>query len=304
MDSSFFYQFKSILSDIYFQNGNISYFGVMKVKKWILLLLVAGFIASHYYRENDETEKNIEYGSIKKEQLGELAGLYSEESKEVQQVEDDESGQYLLFVTTDEGKAEKAIVANLQNGSQEMEVAAISKEELDQFDFSKVDNKTENVALKTGISTETGLPIDYIIKVDKIGYQALLTKLFPEGIPLNLTSEMRAELMFDESNRNADSKEFLEIMKRLKETGKFDLEINQMIINTFSQQLTKPEVAMSLVTFIPELRQYLETDLTMNELLSIGINVMQNPIQEVHKLEIPKIRDQEVMEPETNWESL
>jgi hypothetical protein len=274
------------------------------MKKWVLLLLVAGFIVSNVYRENNHTENQIENGSFEKEQLGELAGIFSEESKAVQQTKKDLTGHYFLFVTTEKGKAVKATVANLQNGSQEMEIATMAKEELDKFDFGQVGEKLENTDLKTEISLETGLPIDYIITMDKIGYQAILTKIFPEGIPLKLTDEMRAEVMVDDSMTNADAKEFLEIMKKLKETGKFDLEINQMIINTFSQQLTKPEVALSFVSFLPELGQYLQTDLTMNELLSIGFNVMQNPIQEVHKLEIPEMREQEVMEPETDWESL
>lgn len=274
------------------------------MKKWVLLLLIAGFIVSNFYREDDNTENQTEYGPMEKEQLGDLAGIYSEESKAVQQIEEDLSGNYFLFVTIEEGKAAKAIVANLQDGSQEMEVATIAKAELDKFDFGEVGEKTDNTVLKTAISSETGLPIDYIITMDKTGYQALLTRIFPEGIPLNLTTEMRAELMVDGSIKNVDANEFLEIIKKLKASGKFDLEINQMIINTFSQQLTKPDVAMSLVNFIPELGQYLQTDLTLNELLSIGFDVMQNPIQEVHKLEIPEMHEQEVMETETDWESL
>jgi hypothetical protein len=73
-----------------------------------------------------------------------------------------------------------------------------------------------------------------------------------------------------------------------------------MIVNTFSSELSKPDVVLSMFGIITEINQFFFTDLTMDELLSIGLDMMKNPVQEVHKLEIPTTYEQEVMKKAQN----
>jgi hypothetical protein len=91
--------------------------------------------------------------------------------------------------------------------------------------------------------------------------------------------------------------EFFEIIKALKQTQKYDQELNQLIIDTVSSQLSKPDVSLALFGFVTDVDQYFFTDLTMAQLLTMGINLMKNPVQEVQKLEVPMNPKEEVIKP-------
>jgi hypothetical protein len=277
------------------------------MKKWVIFLLIAGIVTSNLNTPKDQMENS----SIKNSQTEELPL----EIQEVKELPVDKElltknntiskERNFLFVTTKQDKAEKAVIVKQIAGAQRVEVANLSKKEIMQWlgvhaenlkAFSKDESILDNMESKTGIS------IDHIIVIDKKGYDDMITKVFPDGIPIQLTDEMRKDLELEDSNQKnyVDAHEFLETIKTLKATHKYDHELNQMIVNTFSTQLSKPDVVLSMFGIITELNQFFFTDLTMDELLSIGLDMMKNPVQEVHKLEIPNSYEQEVMKKAQN----
>jgi hypothetical protein len=277
------------------------------MKKWVLFLLIAGIVTSNLNTPKDQMESS----SIKNSQTEELP-------REIQGVKELPVDKELLtknnkiskernflFVTTKQDKAEKAVIVKQIAGTQRVEIANLSKKEIMQLlgvhaenlkAFSKDESILDNMESKIGIS------IDHIIVIDKKGYDDMITKVFPDGIPIQLTDEMRKDLELEDNNQKnyVDAHEFLETIKTLKATHKYDHELNQMIVNTFSSELSKPDVVLSMFGIITEINQFFFTDLTMDELLSIGLDMMKNPVQEVHKLEIPTTYEQEVMKKAQN----
>jgi hypothetical protein len=277
------------------------------MKKWVLFLLIAGIVTSNLNTPKDQMENS----SIKNSQTEELP-------REIQGVKELPVDKELLtknnkiskernflFVTTKQDKAEKAVIVKQIAGTQRVEIANLSKKEIMQWlgvhaenlkAFSKDESILDNMESKIGIS------IDHIIVIDKKGYDDMITKVFPDGIPIQLTDEMRKDLELEDNNQKnyVDAHEFLETIKTLKATHKYDHELNQMIVNTFSSELSKPDVVLSMFGIITEINQFFFTDLTMDELLSIGLDMMKNPVQEVHKLEIPTTYEQEVMKKAQN----
>jgi hypothetical protein len=277
------------------------------MKKWVLFLLIAGIVTSNLNTPKDQMENS----SIKNSQTEEL----TPEIQEVKELPVDKElltknnkiskERNFLFVTTKQDKAEKAVIVKQIADTQRVEVANLSKKEIMQWLGVHVENLkafSKDESILDNMESKIGITIDHIIVIDKKGYDDMITKVFPDGIPIQLTDEMRKDLELEDNNQKnyVDAHEYLETIKTLKATHKYDHELNQMIVNTFSTQLSKPDVVLSLFGIITELNQFFFTDLTMDELLSIGLDMMKNPVQEVHKLEIPNIYEQEVMKKAQN----
>jgi hypothetical protein len=263
------------------------------VKKWVLFLLVAGFILSNIDHSKVKTENVVpdriekKIGSSQNEVLSSSIG--NEEH-------------HFLLLTLDNKNVRKAIIAKISDGSQTMGVATLSKEQTEQvISNEQVDLETisKDSQIKYELETQFGFPINHVIAVEKNGYIELFSRIFPNGIPLQLSDEMKKDLqLVNESEiQHVKAEEFFEIMKALKQTQKYDQEINQLIVDTFISQLSKPDVSLAFLGFVTDFDEYFYTDLTMNQLLTMGINMMKNPVQEVQKLEVPMNPKEEVLKP-------
>jgi hypothetical protein len=268
------------------------------MKKWVLFLLIAGFVTSNIdyakVAENTSPEKNSN--------MHEEEYTFSENSH--QSIKEDQ--QFFLFLSLDNDKVRKAVLTKMSNDSQTIGVATFSEEEIKQM---MIPNQSVNIQLiskdnqlKEKIETNLGVPIKNIVALEKQGYKALFSRIFPEGLPLRLTDDMKKDLQIsvESEQSNVDINEFIKTITMLKETRKYQHELNQVIFNTVSSQLSKPEVLISLFSLLSEVDEYLFTDLTLEELLAIGIDVMKNPVQEVQKMELPIPQDQEVLDTKQN----
>lgn len=284
----------SIFLSVFFQNDDINYlWGTIAVKKWVLFLLVAGFVMSNIDSSKVKTENAVPDRIEEKIEPSQNEVLSSSIVKEEH---------HFLLVTLDNGIVKKAVIAKMSNGSQTMGVATLSKEQIEQV-LSKVQVDLETLSkdsqIKHEIETHLGFPIDHVIAVEKNGYIELFSRIFPDGIPLQLSDNMKKDLQFvnQSEKQHVKADEFFEIIKALKQTQKYDQELNQLIIDTVSSQLSKPDVSLALFGFVTDVDQYFFTDLTMAQLLTMGINIMKNPVQEVQKLEVPMNPKEEVIKP-------
>jgi hypothetical protein len=263
------------------------------VKKWVLFFLVAGFVMS-----------NIDSNEVKTENLvPERAEEIIEPSPvEVLSSSIEKEEQHYLLITLDNGNVRKAVIAKISDGSQTMGVATLSKKQVEQVlsnDHVELQTISTDPKIRNELETHFGFPIDHVIAVEKNGYIELFSKIFPDGIPLQLSDDMKRDLQIvdHEEIKNVDSVEFFETIKAIKQTQKYDKELNQLIIDTISSQLSKPDVSLALLGFVTDVDKYFFTDLTMTQLLSMGINIMKNPVQEVQKLEVPLNPRAEVIKP-------
>jgi hypothetical protein len=263
------------------------------VKKWVFFFLVAGFIMSNIDSSKVRIENGVPDGIEKKIKTSQNEILSST-------IENEEH--HFLLLTLDNKNVRKAVIAKISDGSQTMGVATLSKEQTEQvISNEQVDlqNISEDSQIKYELETQFGFPINHVIAVEKNGYIELFSRIFPNGIPLLLSDEMKKDLQLDNQSEKQHVKveEFFEIVKSLKQTQKYDQEINQLIVDTFTSQLSKPDVSLALFGFVTDFDEYFYTDLTMNQLLTMGINMMKNPVQEVQKLEVPMNPKEEVLKP-------
>ncbi|CAG9609886.1 hypothetical protein [Pseudoneobacillus rhizosphaerae] len=263
------------------------------MKKWVLLILVAGFIMSNKESSKVKTENIVPDGIGEKVESSQNEVLSSSFGKE---------GHHFLLLTLDNKNVRKAVIAKISDGSQTMGVATLSNEQIEQvLSTEQVDLQTisKDSQIKYELETHFGFPINNVIAVEKNGYIELFARIFPDGIALQLSDEMKKDLkLVNQSKKeHVKAEEFFKIMKTLKQTQKYDQEINQLIVDTFTSQLSKPEASLALFGFVTDLDEYFYTDLTMNQLLTMGINMMKNPVQEVQKLEVPMNPKQEVIKP-------
>jgi uncharacterized membrane protein YheB (UPF0754 family) len=212
----------------------------------------------------------------------------------------EEMDHHFLLITLDNGMVNKAVIAKVSDASQTLGVASLSEEKINQFLLDEqvdLQSLPKDAHIKSQLETRIGFPIDHVIAVEKSGYIELFSRIFPDGIPLEMSNEMNKDIqLLNQSEiRHVDAKEFIETIKALKQTKKYDQEVNQLIIDTVSTQLSKPEITLALVELVTEVDQYLFTDLTLPQLISLGLNLMKNPGQAVQKLELPTNSVEEVI---------
>lgn len=269
------------------------------MKKWVLFLLIAGFITS-----------NLDSSKVKTENSSQENLTTSHDIKEAQNQEELSSSivkndRHFLLMTLDNGEVKKVVLAKISDDSKTLGVATITEREINQaLSNKKVNLQTisEDSQLKNKLEANLGVPIDHIVAVEKNGYLSIFSKIFPEGVPLRLSDEMKKDLQVDSNSEmiNVNANEFLETIKILKQTKKYDTELNQLIVETISSQLSKPDFAITLFGVLTDVDQHFFTDLTMEQLLTLGIQMMKNPVQEVQKIEVPNKQYEEVMEPIQN----
>jgi hypothetical protein len=265
--------------------------GTLQLKKWVFFLLVAGFILNNIDSFKFNTKNAV---------LERVEGKLKPSQFEVLSSSNEEMDHHFLLITLDNGMVNKAVIAKVSDASQTLGVASLSEEKINQFLLDEqvdLQSLPKDAHIKSQLETRIGFPIDHVIAVEKSGYIELFSRIFPDGIPLEMSNEMNKDIqLLNQSEiRHVDAKEFIETIKALKQTKKYDQEVNQLIIDTVSTQLSKPEITLALVELVTEVDQYLFTDLTLPQLISLGLNLMKNPVQAVQKLELPTNSVEEVI---------
>jgi hypothetical protein len=267
--------------------------GTLQLKKWAFFLLVAGFILNNIDSFKFNTE-NAGLDRVERERK------FNPLPFEVLSSSNEEVDHHFLLLTLDNGMVNKAVIAKVSDATQTLGVASLSEEQINQFligEHVNLQSLPKDTYIRSQLETRIGFPIDQVIAVEKNGYIELFSRIFPDGIPLELSNEMKKDIQFENQSevRHVNAKEFFETIKALKQTKKYDQEVNQLIIDTVSTQLSKPDITLALVELVTEVDQYLFTDLSLPQLLTLGLNIMKNPVQEVQKLEVPKNSVEEVI---------
>ncbi|MFD2445692.1 hypothetical protein ACFSO7_17170 [Bacillus sp. CGMCC 1.16607] len=259
------------------------------MKKLVLVLLVGGFIASNLNAPQKDVSQKDHPPLV-----DEVNGTAIFEGIPV-----DNGEHHMLFVTLENEKVKKAVVSIMDSKAQTIEVASLTEENIAQcFDekISGTNRLTKNDYLKNNLERCLGISINNIVAVEKQGFSVMYSKIFPKGMPLQLTANMKKDLHINDSSDMyfVDSDEFIKTMKILKQNPNYKDELHQIVIQAFYSQFTKPEIVMSIFTLISDSDKYLFTDLSFTDLITLGVKVMKNPIKDVQTLDIPNKGEQKV----------
>lgn len=263
------------------------------MKKLVFLLLIGGFITSNFFADKELEAKN---SSGIESPFEEVKKVSSSEKMLLGEI----SERKYLFVTIHEGIVHKAFIAKTNN-SETIEIATISKDKIEQLltlGAASTKDFNQKANFKKRFSSQIGISIDHIIVLDKQGYIDVYSKVFPNGVSLKLTDEMKKNIAIkDDSDQYLvkNAIEFLEIVKKLNQNHHNKQEIYSMLAQSLTIEIAKPEVLISLVGIVNELDQFVYTDLSIDELLSLGFSVMNQSRKEVEKFEIPN-NEQQVIE--------
>jgi hypothetical protein len=262
--------------------------------KWfIFILIIGGVVVSTFQTPMLQTKKETN-------DLHSIAENIRIASDVSFQNETKNNLHFLFIIKADQGKIEKSIIAKLSDDSSKVEIAPLQDRVIEEVVNDKIPQTKDpsQVELFKGkIASMIEVPVDHIIIVEKQSLIAMFDNVFPKGIPLHLSAEMKKDLKISsKSDPYMNASKFLKSIKTLKETHKYELELNEMIIKTVSSQLSTPDVLLSLMGTITNIDQYLYTDLKKEEIFALGMHVMKNPVLEVQKLEKPPQLDQEVLD--------
>jgi predicted nucleic-acid-binding protein len=262
------------------------------MKRLVLFLIVGGFVGSHFFQSNQLAENQA---SEQTSNIKEVNSVPSVEKTTSSQV----NNRHFLFLSLDKGNVKKVLITKIDNDSQTIEVASLSQENIKQFMNEKptwIQDISKDDQFINEMGTNLGIPLNNIIVMEKQGFSNLFLEIFPNGMPLKLSDKMKSDLHVNENTDTyyVNSDEFVETMKVLKQHPEYEQEIHEMVVEAFYTQLSKPEVLLSMFNIIGDSEKYFFTDLTLSDLISIGIKVMKNPINDIQTLEVPMVQEQKV----------
>lgn len=149
--------------------------------------------------------------------------------------------------------------------------------------------------LKTTIEKNFQLSIDYVVTINFQGFIHLMDVLIPEGLEVNVTSEMISYYQWDKSPgvQTLHGKELLEYV-RFRKDGQSDFGRVERQQEVFLQifQVVKDEIITKknvplLLQLVRKCTHYVETDASFVELVQLGLTFLSNPIETVETLRIP-----------------
>ncbi|HYK72159.1 MAG TPA: hypothetical protein VEV44_03355 [Pseudoneobacillus sp.] len=263
------------------------------MKKLVFFLLIGGFVASNFYADKEMEAKNS----------SKLQPPF-EEVKKVppsdQKLLGENSEMKYLFVLLQEGKIHNAILANRKHNSSTIEVATIPIQKMESLFTSKsatIEDFNQEQDFIERFTSQNGIPVNHIIVLDKQAYMDVFSKVFPKGISLNLTEEMKRNLAItnDSDPYLVSADEFIELIKLLNQNGFNKQEVYSMLYQSVTTQITKPDFIWSFLNIVNDLDQFVYTDLSINEMLSLGLSVMKESGTGLEKFDIP-YDDQQVIE--------
>lgn len=149
--------------------------------------------------------------------------------------------------------------------------------------------------LRKTITQNFGIDIHHYIEIDFQGFVHIVDLLAPEGISVNLTSDIISDMGMHQKpgKQKLHGKELLDYARfrhdvqsdfgRIQRQQKVLLELK----NTLFTQMTTFQGIMTLPQVAKQLSEYVSTDLSIEEVIKLASEISLHPIEQVETLRIP-----------------
>ncbi|WP_375137307.1 LCP family protein [Cytobacillus oceanisediminis] len=149
--------------------------------------------------------------------------------------------------------------------------------------------------LKETIEKNFGVPIDHTAVIDFQGFIKMLDAIAPDGIEVNVTSAMIEDmgLELEPGKQKLKGSDLLSYV-RFRHDGESDfgrvdrqqeilISLKDQVMNEFSS----PAGIARFPDVVSQAMKYVETDIKLDEALSIGASFLMNPVTEIETLRVP-----------------
>ncbi|MCM3704918.1 MULTISPECIES: LCP family protein [Cytobacillus] len=149
--------------------------------------------------------------------------------------------------------------------------------------------------LKNTIEQNFGVHIDHTAIIDFKGFTAMLDAIAPDGIEAEVSSAMIEDmgLNLEPGKQKLKGSDLLSYV-RFRHDGQNDFgrvgrqqEILIALKDEVMNQFSSPAGLARFPEVISQAMKYVETDLKLNEALSLGVKFLMNPVTDIETLRVP-----------------
>lgn len=287
--------------------------GVMARKCFTIILMFILITGCQIGKFSGQQEENINSGMTKKK-TGEENFYLQNETDSDQSVPNlspfrlyQENKNILLIGIDSRGerksRSDAIMIARYEPKEQSLKLASIMRDSYVQIPGKIIQYSKLNHAyymggpklLKETIEHNFGVEIDNVVTVDFKGFIKLMDTLAPNGIEVNITKEMADDmnLPFEPGRQILRGEDLLSYV-RFRHDSENDFgrvnrqqEILVSLKNQAVEHLSSVEGITKLPKIILETFQYVETDLQLEDMLSLGATAVLKPVKDVKTLRIP-----------------
>jgi polyisoprenyl-teichoic acid--peptidoglycan teichoic acid transferase len=218
-----------------------------------------------------------------------------------------ENKNFLLVGIDSRGKSKSRsdaiMIARYEPKKQSLKLASIMRDSYVQIPGSSNQYSKLNHAyyfggpklLKETIEHNFGVKIDHVVTVDFNGFVKVMDAIAPNGIDVYVSKEMAKGMgkRIEPGIQNLRGEDLLTYVRFRRDSESDFGRVNRQqelfvsLKNEAVRQLSSVEGITKLPKIISETIQYVETDLQLEDMLSLGATAVLKPVKEVKTLRIP-----------------
>ncbi|KON87553.1 transcriptional regulator [Sporosarcina globispora] len=269
------------------------------MKKIIIVFLLAAAILSGCTSFQQKENSNDARQETK-------SGEAEEENKEPSAIANETRNFLLIGVDSrgeEDSRSDAILVASYEPSGESIKLVSLMRDSYVkipdyQYAYSKLNHAYYiggKDLLKETIEQNFGINIDHTAVIDFMGFTGMLDAIAPDGIEVEVSSKMIEDMGLDlePGKQKLKGRDLLSYV-RFRHDGQSDFgrvdrqqEILIGLKDEVMNQFSSPAGLARFPDVISQAMKYVETDLKIEEALSLGVSFLMNPVTDIETLRVP-----------------
>nr|WP_026583891.1 LCP family protein [Bacillus sp. J33] len=269
------------------------------MKKFLVVILIAAAVLSgctSFLQKENPKEPARESESAENKQENKNPFKISNETKNFLLIGVDSRGE-------EESRSDAILLASYEPSGDSIKLVSLMRDSYVKIpDYTYTYSKLNHAyyiggkeLLKETIEDNFGVKVDHTAVIDFQGFIKLLDAVAPDGIEVNVTSAMIEDMGLDlEPGKQKLKGNDLLSYVRFRHDGQSDFgrvdrqqEILISLKNQVMDEFSSPAGIARFPEVISKAMKFVETDLKLEEALSLGASFLMNPVTEIETLRVP-----------------
>lgn len=272
---------------------------MINLKKFLVVILIAAAVLSgctSFLQKENPKEPARESESAENKQENKNPFKISNETKNFLLIGVDSRGE-------EESRSDAILLASYEPSGDSIKLVSLMRDSYVKIpDYTYTYSKLNHAyyiggkeLLKETIEDNFGVKVDHTAVIDFQGFIKLLDAVVPDGIEVNVTSAMIEDMGLDlEPGKQKLKGNDLLSYVRFRHDGQSDFgrvdrqqEILISLKNQVMDEFSSPAGIARFPEVISKAMKFVETDLKLEEALSLGASFLMNPVTEIETLRVP-----------------
>ncbi|WP_442852711.1 LCP family protein [Bacillus sp. J33] len=272
---------------------------MINLKKFLVVILIAAAVLSgctSFLQKENPKEPARESESAENKQENKNPFKISNETKNFLLIGVDSRGE-------EESRSDAILLASYEPSGDSIKLVSLMRDSYVKIpDYTYTYSKLNHAyyiggkeLLKETIEDNFGVKVDHTAVIDFQGFIKLLDAVAPDGIEVNVTSAMIEDMGLDlEPGKQKLKGNDLLSYVRFRHDGQSDFgrvdrqqEILISLKNQVMDEFSSPAGIARFPEVISKAMKFVETDLKLEEALSLGASFLMNPVTEIETLRVP-----------------